>query len=209
MTAPWQLQGHVHERWSQDGRMINVGVDATGFCPISEAEIAALIADGPARRAQPSRTELNLASPVDEEPLLDRLHALDELSELGASVRISYDLTTTRLHAKAWIFHRNSGFSTAYVGSSNLTHSAQVTGLEWNVRASSARNPDVVAKFAAVFDTYWPGQHFVDYEPDRFEDEQQRASRSTAGPHIMLSPLEPGRSTSGTLWDTKPAHAWV
>ncbi len=115
--------------------------------------------------------------------------ALDELSELGASVRISYDLTTTRLHAKAWIFHRDSGFSTAYVGSSNLTHSAQVTGLEWNVRASSARNPDVVAKFAAVFDSYWRGQHFVDYEPDRFEDEQQRG-RSTAGPHIMLSPLE-------------------
>lgn len=116
--------------------------------------------------------------------------ALDELSELGASVRISYDLTTTRLHAKAWIFHRDSGFSTAYVGSSNLTHSAQVTGLEWNVRASSARNPDVVAKFAAVFDSYWRGQHFIDYEPDRFEDEQQRASRSTAGPHITLSPLE-------------------
>jgi len=116
--------------------------------------------------------------------------AVDELSELGASVRISYDLTTTRLHAKAWIFHRDSGFSTAYVGSSNLTHSAQVTGLEWNVRASSARNPDVVAKFAAVFDSYWGGQHFVDYEPDRFEDEQQRASRSAAGPHILLSPLE-------------------
>ena len=47
----WLLHGHVHERWSQDGRMINVGVDATDFRPISEAEIAALIADGPARRA--------------------------------------------------------------------------------------------------------------------------------------------------------------
>jgi hypothetical protein len=53
--------------------------------------------------------------------------ALDQLVDLGAEVRISYDLSTTRLHAKAWVFHRHSGFSTAYVGSSNLTHSAQVT----------------------------------------------------------------------------------
>jgi HKD family nuclease len=72
--------------------------------------------------------------------------ALDALRDLGADVRVSYDVSGTRLHAKAWLFHRDSGFSTAYVGSSNLTHSAQVTGLEWNVRVSNARNPDVIDK---------------------------------------------------------------
>lgn len=56
--------------------------------------------------------------------------ALDMLEAIGADVRISYDTSTTRLHAKAWLFHRRSGFSTAYIGSSNLTHSAQVNGLE-------------------------------------------------------------------------------
>ena len=81
--------------------------------------------------------------------------ALDELSELGADVRVSYDMSTTRLHAKAWLFHRAEGFSTAYIGSSNLTHSAQVSGLEWNVRVSGARNPDVIDKVAAVFESYW------------------------------------------------------
>lgn len=70
--------------------------------------------------------------------------ALDQLKGIGADIRISYDPSATRLHAKSWIFQRRSGFSTAYVGSSNLTHSAQVTGLEWNIRASSARNPDIV-----------------------------------------------------------------
>jgi superfamily II DNA or RNA helicase/HKD family nuclease len=116
--------------------------------------------------------------------------ALDQLVELGAKVRVSYDLTTTRLHAKAWVFHRRSGYSTAFIGSSNLTHSAQVTGLEWNVRASAARNPDVVAKFEAVFDGYWASGDFVPYEQDQFESELRRAGRSDEGPKVILSPIE-------------------
>lgn len=48
--------------------------------------------------------------------------ALDLLTDLGAEVRVSYDISTRRLHAKAWLFHRQSMFTTAYVGSSNLTH---------------------------------------------------------------------------------------
>src|SRR3546814_4548717 len=78
----------------------------------------------------------------------------------------------TRLHAKAWVFHRRSGFATAYVGSSNLTQQAQVTGLEWNVRASAARNPDIVDKFKAVFDSYWEAGDFVPYDAAEFEVEQ-------------------------------------
>ncbi|HWH32967.1 MAG TPA: DUF3427 domain-containing protein [Egibacteraceae bacterium] len=116
--------------------------------------------------------------------------ALDELRRIGADVRISYDVGTTRLHAKAWVFHRSGGVSTAYVGSSNLTHSAQVTGLEWNVRISEARNPDVVAKFAAVFESYWASGEFVPYDRDRFAQEHARAGRADSGPHVMLSPLE-------------------
>lgn len=113
--------------------------------------------------------------------------ALDQLAKLGAQVRVSYDTTTTRLHAKAWLLHRNSGFSTAYVGSSNLTHSAQVSGLEWNVRLSGARNPDVVEKFGAVFDTYWNNGDFIPYEPEQFRERTQAAPH---GPTIVLSPIE-------------------
>jgi superfamily II DNA or RNA helicase/HKD family nuclease len=116
--------------------------------------------------------------------------ALDLLVGLGADVRVSYDLSTTRLHAKAWVFHRRSGFATAYVGSSNLTHSAQVTGIEWNVRASAARNPDVISKFGAVFDSYWSGGDYLPYDPDQFEDEQERAGRTDSGPRVILSPIE-------------------
>lgn len=113
--------------------------------------------------------------------------ALDLLAGLGADVRVSYDTSTTRLHAKAWLFHRLSGFSTAYVGSSNLTHSAQVTGLEWNVRVSGARNPDVIAKIAAVFDAYWESGDFRAYDPAEFDLETQREAK---GPAFLLSPIE-------------------
>jgi superfamily II DNA or RNA helicase/HKD family nuclease len=113
--------------------------------------------------------------------------ALDALADLGADVRVSYDTTSTRLHAKAWIFHRGSGYSTAYIGSSNLTHMAQVTGLEWNVRISGARNPDAVAKMAAVFTSYWASPDFVPYDPNEF---RRRTAEEDRGPGLMLSPIE-------------------
>lgn len=113
--------------------------------------------------------------------------ALDELVRIGAQVRVSYDTTITRLHAKAWLFHRNSGYSTAYVGSSNLTHSAQVTGLEWNVRLAEARNPDALAKIAAVFSSYWASDDFLRYDPDEF---RERTAVEDTGPGFLLSPLE-------------------
>jgi superfamily II DNA or RNA helicase/HKD family nuclease len=115
--------------------------------------------------------------------------AIEELVGLGADVRVSYEVGSTRLHAKAWIFHRGSGFSTAYIGSSNLTQSAQVTGLEWNVRASAARNPDVIGKFAAVFDGYWEGGDFRRYDRKEFEKERDRVV-ADSGPRIVLSPIE-------------------
>ena len=113
--------------------------------------------------------------------------ALDALSELGADVRVSYDMSTTRLHAKAWLFHRRSGFSTAYIGSSNLTYSAQISGLEWNVRVSGARNPDVIDKVAAVFESYWNSGDFIPYDAERFAAE---TARSSSGPVVFLSPIE-------------------
>lgn len=43
----WLLHGHVHERWLQRDRMINVGVDVWDYRPVAEAEIIALIDAGP------------------------------------------------------------------------------------------------------------------------------------------------------------------
>ena len=68
--------------------------------------------------------------------------ALDRLvRDYGAEVKVQYDAARTRLHAKAWLFHRNTGFDTAYVGSSNLSTSALLEGVEWNVRLSNGSTP--------------------------------------------------------------------
>ena len=113
--------------------------------------------------------------------------ALDQLMDFGAEIKISYDVSSTRLHAKSWCFHRNSGYTTVFVGSSNLTYSAQVTGLEWNIRASGVRNPDVLAKFIAVFASYWESADFVKYDPHQFDEENSR-QRQGDDSHILILP---------------------
>jgi superfamily II DNA or RNA helicase/HKD family nuclease len=116
------------------------------------------------------------------------LAALEALRDLGAEVRVSYDTSGTRLHAKAWLFHRASGYSTAFIGSSNLTHQAQVTGLEWNVRVAGARNPDVIDKFSAVFESYWSQDDFRPFDSAEFQELAR--SESERGPRFFLSPVE-------------------
>ncbi|MFZ1178609.1 MAG: DEAD/DEAH box helicase family protein, partial [Mycobacterium sp.] len=92
--------------------------------------------------------------------------ALDALvDEFGAEVRVNYETAGTRLHAKAWLLRRNTGFHTAYVGSSNLSHAALVDGLEWNVRLSAISTPHLLEKFRTTFESYWENREFEEYRP--------------------------------------------
>lgn len=102
--------------------------------------------------------------------------ALDRLvKQFGAHVRISYETKSTRLHAKAWLFRRNSGFDTAFIGSSNLSRSALVDGWEWNVRGSSTATPEIISKFIKTFDSYWHEGRFLPFEPARDSARLKRA----------------------------------
>lgn len=123
--------------------------------------------------------------------------ALDALvHEFGAEVRINYEISRTRLHAKAWMLHRKTGFDTAYVGSSNLSHAALVDGLEWNVRLSAVSTPDLLKKFSATFESYWENKEFEPYNPDGDGDKLREALEVASGKKtndrevITLSGLE-------------------
>lgn len=102
------------------------------------------------------------------------VEALEELVALGATVRVSYDERSTRLHAKAWLFHRDTGFGTAIVGSSNLSHAALRDGCEWNVRLSQRDNPGLLAKLRTTFDQYWDDPSFEPYDRVRFQESSRR-----------------------------------
>ena len=105
--------------------------------------------------------------------------ALDWLTSIGAEVKVSYDTRTTRLHAKAWLFERLSGYSTAFIGSSNLTHSAMLDGVEWNVRLAQASTPDLIDKFKAAFESYWQDSDYEPYDSARDAQRFDVAVRST------------------------------
>ncbi|MEV4756451.1 DUF3427 domain-containing protein [Micromonospora sp. NPDC049559] len=103
--------------------------------------------------------------------------ALDRLAELGAEIKVSYETRTTRLHAKAWLFRRHNGTSTAYVGSSNLSRTALVDGVEWNVRVSNLEQPHVIDTFAATFEDYWNDPAFETYDATKDADRLRLALR--------------------------------
>lgn len=93
------------------------------------------------------------------------LKAIDELQKLpNTELLVSYDTERTRLHAKSYIFHRDNGFGTAYIGSSNISAPALTSGLEWNLKISQFESPYLWDKVCATFETYQNTTEFTRYD---------------------------------------------
>lgn len=103
------------------------------------------------------------------------IKAIEELRRLpNTKIKVSYDTRRTRLHAKTYVFYRGTGFTTAYVGSSNLSNAAISSGLEWNVKVTKKDLPETIDKIAATFESYWNSTEFEYYN----EGERERLAHA-------------------------------
>lgn len=122
--------------------------------------------------------------------------AIEELGRMpNTSVRVSYDTKRTRLHAKAYMFHRDSGFGSAYVGSANLSNAALSEGLEWTTKISHYELPYLWSKITGTFETYWQDDEFCAFsndEPQRLRDAIRHERVSSSSPQ------------TGVLFDLRP-----
>ena len=123
--------------------------------------------------------------------------AIQLLSKLeNTEVKISYNTGNERLHAKAYLFYRNTGFHTGYIGSSNFSRSALTDGLEWNLKVTTKEVSHIIDKFQKTFDAYWKSDDF-----EMFDDAIHKEK--------LIDSLDRGKFSKGyqaatTFFDIKP-----
>lgn len=119
--------------------------------------------------------------------------AVEYLAKLpNTEVKLSYNTERERLHAKSYLFLRDTGYHTGYIGSSNLSHSALTNGLEWNLKITSQEIPHIINKSLSTFETYWASNDFEVFNGDAKSTEklnralrQQRTGYEQSSTHFF------------------------
>ena len=117
--------------------------------------------------------------------------AIQLLSKLeNTEVKISYNSGNERLHAKAYLFKRNTGFDTGYIGSSNFSRSALTDGLEWNIKITTKEVSHIIDKFQKTFDSYWQSTDFELFDDSIHKEKLIRSlkvGKTGKASHLNLS----------------------
>ncbi|MDP3946857.1 MAG: DUF3427 domain-containing protein [Lutibacter sp.] len=124
------------------------------------------------------------------------LKAIEYLSSLkNTEIKVSYNTDNERLHAKAYLFYRNTGFHTGYIGSSNISRSALTSGLEWNLKVTTKEVGHIIDKFQKTFETYWQDKEFELFDKSRDSEKLRIALKKEKSYE---------RNNSSTYFDLKP-----
>ena len=123
--------------------------------------------------------------------------AVKKLAALeNTEIKISYNSSIDRLHAKSYLFLRNTGFHTAYIGSSNLSEAALTEGLEWNVKVTQAELPNIIKEVRHTFESYWEDSLFETFISGRDDERLKEA----------LDGIKEGISIDYSVLDLIKAH---
>ncbi len=115
--------------------------------------------------------------------------AVEYLASLpNTEVKLSYNTERERLHAKSYLFLRNTGYHTGYIGSSNLSYSALTNGLEWNLKITSQEIPHIINKSLSTFETYWASNDFEHFNGDAKSSEKLKKALSQQRGDFEVSP---------------------
>ena len=107
------------------------------------------------------------------------INELTQFTANGGELRV--------FHAKTYVFWRDTGFSTVYIGSSNISESATTSGLEWNIKLSEYDSGDILEKIRATFEGYWNNPEFTPFIAALDSERLRKALRSeTELPSILL-----------------------
>jgi len=125
--------------------------------------------------------------------------AIELLSSLeNTEVKVSYNTGNERLHAKAYLFQRNTGFHTGYIGSSNFSRSALTDGLEWNLKITTKEVGHIIDKFKKTFEAYWQNSEFETFDKSKHSEKLVEA--------LKQGQFSKEYTFATTYFDIKPFH---
>tara|TARA_R110002110_G_scaffold415748_1_gene654845 strand:+ start:80282 stop:83413 length:3132 start_codon:yes stop_codon:yes gene_type:complete len=124
------------------------------------------------------------------------------LHEQGAEVKVFESEGKTSFHMKAYLFTRSESASDtegcAFIGSSNLSHAALLSGLEWNLKVDKAEDQDRFARILSEYETLYANpsckrlsHEWVDEYIKRIPDASTAPPMSEPGQDEQLAPPEP------------------